>query len=478
MHAPASAPKKSSRDLDRELEALLANPNQLGPNLGPIVRALSTFLGGAEVSLYLFEEEGDELVLRGTTQRVRSKGESLRLAAAGTLAELALSERRTLSLTEATRPAGARRQAEQHIFPLEAAGRKLGVASVVCTAAERLSPVRLDMVRRRIQRLAEAIETTCREEALLRRMTRIAAINEFGVILVSVRNPEELPSLATAMASFIMGTEGCILRLREEETGDFTVRDAYGLRDEGSRKDLLRLDDLAAQEVRSSRLPLLVPDVERSERYREFAPPVRTFMTFPIPGDGGVRGTITTFNRAQESVLSMARLGPEDQDVFSHFVRYLERAIANATDFARSRQLAERDELTGLPDLASFRARLLAEISRARRFNLRFALITCEVLPPSGGEPRPPEGEPQVVRDVAGAIRGALRDYDTVARIGERTFGIMLPQIQNGSVSPMARIQDAVSKAASGKVWKVKISNTVFPDNGSSGDEILASLGK
>ena len=69
-----------------------------------------------------------------------------------------------------------------------------------------------------------------------RRMSRLSAISEFGIILVSSLSPDEVPALATAMTSFILGTEGCILRVRDGKTAQSTVQDAHGLRDEASSR--------------------------------------------------------------------------------------------------------------------------------------------------------------------------------------------------------------------------------------------------
>ena len=128
------------------------------------------------------------------------------------------------------------------MFPLEAGGHSLGAVMVTHIAAERLSPVRLDAARRGVLRFAEVLDKARSEEASARRMSRLSAINEFGVILVSSLAPQEVPALATAMTSFIMGTEGCILRLPDETTSEPTVRDAHGLRDEASSREILELE--------------------------------------------------------------------------------------------------------------------------------------------------------------------------------------------------------------------------------------------
>jgi diguanylate cyclase (GGDEF)-like protein len=190
------------------------------------------------------------------------------------------------------------------------------------------------------------------------------------------------------------------------------------------------------------------------------------------------------FNKDPESPLAPARFSLEDQDVLLHLVRYIEKAIGNAALYASSLKLAERDELTGLPDRANFRTRLLTEISRAKRFHLRIALVTCEVLPPAAREDAGGgEATKQLMRRVAQVIRSAVREYDTVARIAGPTFGIILPQVQNGMGSPITRIQTAIDRevdlqrqAGSAPALQVSFSHMTFPDDGVDGEQMLTRL--
>lgn len=465
------APRKTIGEFGRDIDELRGSARQLGISLPAFTRAISSFLDGATVATYLYDEEDDEFVLRASTQRLAVSGEAQRMRASRTLPGLAIAEHRTVSLAEDPGGKGVKLRAEEHVFPLEAGGCTLGAVSVIHIAAERLSPVRLDAARRGVLRFAEVLGKARSEEASARRMSRLSAINEFGVILVSSLAPEEVPALATAMTSFIMGTEGCILRLRDEKTSESAVRDAHGLRDEASSREILELEKLASQQVLSTGKTLLVRDVADSELFRDWGGRVKTFLCTPLAGGSG---TITMFNKDPESPLAPARFSQEDQDVLLHLVRYIEKAIGNAALFANSRKLQERDELTGLPDRTNFQTRLLTEISRARRFHLRLALVTCEVQPPPAREATPDDQvAKQMMQRVAQAIRSAVRDYDTVARIAEHTFGIILPQVQNGTGSPVARIQAAIDKEAD---LQVSFSHMTFPDDGINGEQMLIRL--
>lgn len=473
-------PRKTIGELGRDIEELRGSARQLGISLPAFTRAISSFLDGAAVATYLYDAEDDEFVLRGSTQRLHVNGEAPRIRASKTLPGLATAEHRTVSLAEDPAFKGGKLRAEVHVFPLEAGGCTLGAVSVTHFATERLSPVRLDAARRGVLRFAELLGKARSEETTARRMSRLSAINEFGVVLLSSLAPEEVPALATAMTSFIMGTEGCILRLRDEITAESAVRDAHGLRDEASSREILDLEKLASQQVLSTGKALLVRDVADNELFRNWGARVKTFLCSPLTSGSG---TITLFNKDPEGQLTPARFSQEDQDILLHLVRYIEKAIGNAALFANSRKLAERDELTGLPDRANFQTRLLTEISRARRFHLRIALVTCEVQPPARAAAPDGAAAKQFMQRVALAIRSAVRDYDTVARIAEHTFGIILPQVQNGTGSPVARIQAAIDKevdlqrqSGGAEDLQVHFSHMTFPDDGINGEQLLTRL--
>ena len=236
------APRKTIGEFGRDIDELKGSARQLGAALSSFIRALSAFLDGATVATYLYDEEDDEFVLRGSTQRLHGTGEALRFDAARSLPGLAVAEHRSVSLAENPSVKGGKLRAEEHVFPLEAGGRALGAVTITHIGAERLSPVRLDAARRGVLRFAEVLDKARSEEASARRMSRLSAINEFGVILVSSLALEEVLALATAMTSFIMGTEGCILRLSDKNTSESAVRDAHGLRDEASSREILELE--------------------------------------------------------------------------------------------------------------------------------------------------------------------------------------------------------------------------------------------
>ena len=86
------------------------------------------------------------------------------------------------------------------------------------------------------------------------RATKIGAINETGIRLVSSRDLAEVARLATSSAVFILEADHAILRLQDAETRRFVIRSYYGSADGRTQEKLFRLDkQLAIDTLRSQR---------------------------------------------------------------------------------------------------------------------------------------------------------------------------------------------------------------------------------
>ena len=64
------APRKTIGEFGRDIDELRGSARQLGVTLPALNRALSAFLDDSTVAIYLYDEEDDEFVLRGSTQRL------------------------------------------------------------------------------------------------------------------------------------------------------------------------------------------------------------------------------------------------------------------------------------------------------------------------------------------------------------------------------------------------------------------------
>jgi diguanylate cyclase (GGDEF)-like protein len=473
----------SRTEFEGRLQRVIASSKHIGLKIGEFADSLGAFLDHAIVSVFLYEKEQERFTLRGTTLPMGRNGEVLRQSASGTIPALALNEKRIVSLTEKRRPQESRRTADSYVFPMQANGDSVGVVTVEHVGEKNLRPVRLDIGRKAVNAFADALGLALKEEAQSQKMARLAAITEFGVMIIATRDLDKLVSLASSLSTLIMAAEGCIVRLYDKDSRTYTVRECYGINREEARSNILKLEELTSREVLAGKKPLLVGEVSEISSYADYARWVSTFICVPLIGDGDALGSISIVNKHIGNPLSPPYFTKDDLLTFRQFAQYVEKAVLNSIDLARGGDISDVDEVTGLPNLKAFRARLAAEISRAGRFDLRFALIACDVSVHSSTGRASTRKAGRVMRRLAGSIRKAVREYDVVARIGEERFAVILPQTEGGTLNAVTRIKEDLVKeieslrsTQQGADFNVKFSQFIFPDDGGTEDELLGLL--
>lgn len=104
------------------------------------------------------------------------------------------------------------------------------------------------------------------------------------------------------------------------------------------------------------------------------------------------------------------------------------------------RRLAQNafvDPVTGIANAAAFEGLLDRELERAKRYKRPLALILLDVgaAEHSGLLPL----RDQTAREVASAIRGRIREGDTIVRLGSSRFAVISPEATASSAKTLAR---------------------------------------
>lgn len=142
------------------------------------------------------------------------------------------------------------------------------------------------------------------------------------------------------------------------------------------------------------------------------------------------------------------------------------------------RQTALTDPLTGLANRRSLLSRIDYEIARHTRSRGTFALIMLDLdgfkqLNDRFGHPTGDD----LLRDVAIALKRAVRDQDTVARIGGDEFCVLAPETDEpGTDRLVSRITSAVARVTAGvDSLGVSAGAAAFPDDGTTLEAVLAA---
>jgi diguanylate cyclase (GGDEF)-like protein len=151
-------------------------------------------------------------------------------------------------------------------------------------------------------------------------------------------------------------------------------------------------------------------------------------------------------------------------------------AIANARVVSQIQQMAITDELTGLFNRRYFMQELGREIARVQRSRQPFALLMIDIdwFKQINDQWGHSEGD-RMLKEVAGALKGASRKSSIIARYGGEEFVCLLPETPlAGGVLGGERLREAVA-ALTGMPRAITISVGVaaFPDHGSEGETLI-----
>jgi diguanylate cyclase (GGDEF)-like protein/PAS domain S-box-containing protein len=144
------------------------------------------------------------------------------------------------------------------------------------------------------------------------------------------------------------------------------------------------------------------------------------------------------------------------------------------------RHLADHDALTGLINRRRFEEELERHLTHARRYGMAGALLVLDLdgFKAVNDEHGHKAGD-DVLRAVAAALQGRLRESDTVARIGGDEFAVLLPQ---AGPEDAEKVCQALERSIPGDVpapgdhrIELSVGFAAFAEGVTSIDEILTA---
>jgi diguanylate cyclase (GGDEF)-like protein len=140
------------------------------------------------------------------------------------------------------------------------------------------------------------------------------------------------------------------------------------------------------------------------------------------------------------------------------------------------RASALSDPLTGVANRRSLLARIDYEITRHGRSRRSFAVLMLDLdgfkqLNDRFGQPAGDD----LLREVAAGLARAIRDQDTVARVGGDEFCVLAPETDTaGAQRLIARVEAAVARAVAGmEALGASAGAAVYPHDGTTADGLL-----
>jgi diguanylate cyclase (GGDEF)-like protein len=199
-------------------------------------------------------------------------------------------------------------------------------------------------------------------------------------------------------------------------------------------------------------------------------------IAVPLKSSGTVIGVLDLFDR-----LDAKRFDDRDLATIRTFASQATVAIDNVLLHVEAQRLSITDGLTGLWNYRYFTMTIGKEIERSARFGRPLALLMLDVdLFKAVNDTYGHQRGDAVLVELAGRIRGQVRDVDTVARYGGEEVVVILPETdETGAAQAAERICDAVRRRPFGEPGQeeidvtVSIGAAVFPAHGGTSTTLL-----
>lgn len=461
----------------RQVQTLLATPSPILDRVGELCELIAQRVGGGIATVYLRDDDADELSLAATSLRgggfageyhiVSGQGIDGRVAKTG-------------------RPAFLRGDDGTIAYmclPLSAGDQRVGILSIQMGSIPPRGRAAEEVLLEMAAALADGIAQADREARMAIRATRASAINEAGVRMISAEDTNEVARMATSSTAMIMEAEHAVLRLQDPRTLRYVIRSYFGPADGRHQERLFRLDKQVSVETIRRRTPIMLRDITLAADDSDALGGIRSLLSAPLKSEGRVVGTLSVYDKVAPDRFYATDFNDDDLQSFTRLVTYIERAVDNAQLHAFARQHRNFDEQTGLPNATYLGKRVREEISRAHGRQSAMAIATCNVENLEEIKTAASVGAAhRIVMGVADAMREAVRDFDVLSRSGPSRFTVLMPEPGRAPDQRIAELASRVAQAIAAREdlnQPVKVAlafgYAVYPGDGEDHEMLIAA---
>ena len=300
-------------------------------------------------------------------------------------------------------------------------------------------------------------------------------------------NKEELyRTILEAAAELLQASSGSLMLL-DDDGRSLRIKSAIGMSPRLARSMKLEIGSGIAGKVVASGQPMLVNDIEEDKRVgirNRYRFKTKSFISAPLKVRGNTIGVLNISDRKDGGSFTKHDMGLLNS-VLNQAVLVLER-VESEEKADMLEQLSVTDPLTGLFNERFLELRLEEELSRCRRREEKLAVVYVDLddfacynnlLGCNNGD--------VALKKCASVLKSSSRQMDTVTRVAEGKFCVIVPGASAGeSLIVAERIRNKIEGAAfpgeehlsSGRLT-ASIGISLFPDNGDSGEGLLQAAG-
>ena len=197
---------------------------------------------------------------------------------------------------------------------------------------------------------------------------------------------------------------------------------------------------------------------------------LQSALSIPLQGTEGVVGVLTLYKREKDAFTR------DHLRILTALATKVALCVENALKYSRADQLASNDDVTGLPNARSLFLQLDRELARARRLGSPLALVVLDLddFEQINAVHGHRKGD-AVLRSVGAAFQNCCREYDYAARMGGDEFVLILPGMDEQSLSKRVdKLYRLPAEAASMENLSASAGAAFFPQDGEDAEQLLA----
>ena len=320
--------------------------------------------------------------------------------------------------------------------------------------------------------IAKAINSHQKQERQFLKSNKMIAVDETGLELISIRDPDKLSNIIATAAAAIIGADGSALRMRHNGTTKYQLRAARGLDDEKIRASFLPVERDVLQEVMKTQKSVI------KNFPKESNPLVVSLLAHPLQRDGKVTGILTLFNKIVPGAFYPEHFSRIDMEILERFMVYVEKALLNI--------MLHEEEKTKTQELLDnimigrefLEKRAEEEIGRAKRFGKRFVVMIVHIPSLATFSQEQDKGKKLIVKILDG-LRERVRNFDVAAKLDNEKLAFLFLESDEGAIRVINKLCNAVE--GGGLLDKnllkyeigIRYGYAIFPDDGDTFEALL-----
>ncbi len=416
----------------KEIDGMMTAGTPLDKNLTSLARKIANEVPGMTCLLYLYNEKTRSLVLKASSAGGTGglgifggirKGQGIEGYAMETGKDVVLVDRTEEDMMKKFYLS----------LPMICNNRLVGTLSGQVVSPEGLTQYHEAFLKDIRTLVAQSIYRSMEAEREHRWGRKVSSIDDLGLDLITVREPERLTRLIAQRAADAISADGALLRLDQGDKRFQTVA-THGLDDMGLRQELHYIEKETVLEVLRRHEPVS----------REFSsdayPVIKCVFSVPIHVDGEIKGVLTLFHKVYEDTQYAGAFSDEDADVLQRFLIFAARAL-DVTIFRAKAAPADPEKKGHDPSpMELLEMKVEQELNRARRKDEQFVLATLRIVAPEGVSRNKMKAITAKFLDI---IKDETRNFDYVSMLEDDVFALLHP-LSGGDVR---RVLDVIVEA-------------------------------